>query len=256
MFPSKVLYLGALRVPRGFLAVWLLALSSVAFADAKPELKGVYLLYVTPGQSKMVVLYGDNLMPKEAMANKPPMVVKLVEAKATEGDAKGKGNRQVALEISAPANCPMDSYEVVLTNPDGQKVNARVAVVEPVAQEIEVKHPAATYAQAMPIEVKGGTLAVTGALNNDTPDLFRLEAKAGETWSLTVLAGRAGSQLDALLRVRDRKHLSLALSAGDPKRDRQIVFKAPVDGAYYIELTDSEGKGGPTHPYRLMVKRQ
>ena len=97
---------------------------------------------------------------------------------------------------------------------------------------------------------------IFGALDGDTPATFRCDAKAGQIWDFSVLAGRAGSALDALLRIRDSRHLSLALAAGNPKIDRHIRFRAPVDGAYYLEITDDQARGGPTFTYVLTAIRR
>jgi hypothetical protein len=44
------------------------------------------------------------------------------------------------------------------------------------------------------------------------------------------------------------------LSAGDKKKDRHLVFRAPSDGVYYIDITEAEAKGGAGFDYRLTVK--
>ena len=49
---------------------------------------------------------------------------------------------------------------------------------------------------------------------------------------------------------------SLALSVGDKKKDRHLLFHVPADGAYYIELTEGESKGGAGYNYRLTVLKK
>jgi hypothetical protein len=129
-------------------------------------------------------------------------------------------------------------------------------VVAPAQAELEVKRPNATFAQAMPLPVEAASIAVAGALPGDTADLFRFEAKTDETWEIAVLAGRAGSPLDPIVRLRDARRVPLALAAGDEKKDRRLTFHAPADGTYFIELTDAENRGGPTYVYRLTLARK
>ena len=246
---------------RRALAIFFAALAVLPAARAqekkeipKPEIKGTSLLALPVGKTATVILYGENLTPRSVEV-KPPLTAGLGEIKDTdEATKKARGAaRQVAVEVQVPANAPPGVYELTLAQEGDAKAVARIAVVEAAPAEVEAKRPNATFAQAMPLP--GPFVAVTGALGNDTADVFRFEARAGETWEITLLAGRAGSPLDPLLRVRDERHAPLALSAGDSGRDRRITFQAPRDGAYYIELTDSEGKGGPNYLYRLVVRR-
>jgi hypothetical protein len=240
------------RVPRGSI-VFLLCLSSVVYGQGKPEVKGTSPLGVSAGKTVRFVVVGENLAPKE-VSIKVPLVVKLVESKATEGEAKAKGSRQVVVEVTVPADCPRESYELTLVQPDNQKVTAQVAVTEGVVSELEVKKPNNSFAQAMPLT--GTSVGVTGNLDNDQPALFRFEAKAGEMWEIVLLAGRGGSQMDAILRVRDGRRIARGMSAGHPKRDRRIGFRVPADGSYYIEVGDSQGRGGKEIAYRLSLIRK
>lgn len=225
----------------------------MAHAQGKPEVKATVPLGVMAGRTERFVVYGESLSPKE-VSIKAPLTVKLVEAKATEGEAKAKGSRQVVVEVSVPEDCPPQSYELILTQPDDQKATAQVAVVEKVASEVEVTKPNYTFAQAMLLT--GTSVAVTGHLDNDMPALFKLEGKAGETWEIRLLAGRGGSQMDAILRLRDGRKLARMMSAGHAKKDRRMVFRVPSDGVYFIEAGDAQGRGGKELSYRLSVTRK
>jgi hypothetical protein len=59
-----------------------------------------------------------------------------------------------------------------------------------------------------------------------------------------------------VLRDRDSHHITRALTAGDKKKDRHIVFHVPADGDYYIDITEAEARGGGGFDYRLTVKMQ
>ncbi len=265
------------RICAAFALLAALVASSISLSGAedkpKAALKDPPLLIVQAGHTLTVTLYADNLTPKTVTVNKPPLRVKLVEARPTEGEAKKRGGVQITLALTAPADCPRAAY--VLTFDDGRddgkpakkagdakkdekeaeaKVTRPVAVVDETATELDVKKPNATFAQAMPLA--GSSVAVRGALDNDAPALFQFEAKAGETWDISLVAGRAGSELDALLRLRDTRHTALALSAGDPKKDRRLLFRAPKDGTYTLEILEAEGKGGPAYAYRLTLVKK
>ena len=102
----------------------------------------------------------------------------------------------------------------------------------------------------------GSSIAVLGQLDGDTADVVRFEGKAGETWDISLLSSRGGSLLDPILRVRDNRHMSLALSTGDKKKDRRIAFHVPADGTYYVEITEAEARGGAGFDYRLTLNRK
>jgi hypothetical protein len=207
---------------------------------------------VRAGRTTTVWVYGENLAPKEAAVPKPA-VVQIREVKAAEGEAKKWGARVVALEITLPEKQPLENIELTLTQPDGQSVKTPLAVVENTADEITTKRPNHTFAQAMPVE--GTSLSVLGTLEGDAHHLFRFEAKEGERWEIRLLAGRAGSALDAIVRIRDSRRIALQLSAGHPRRDRRLTFRVPMTGTFYIELTDAQGRTGANFAYRLILLR-
>ena len=235
-------------------------LSSRAEADPpkpeapKPEIKSVKPMTVQAGRTTTVLIYGENLTTKEITVAKMPVQAKVIDVKATDPKLKLPGSKVVSVEVTVGADCPPESAELTLVQADGTKVTTPLAVVENVAQEVVVKKPAETFAQAMP--VPGSSVAITGQLNGNVPDVFRLDAKAGETWEIFLTAGRMGSQMDPVLRLRDSRHIPLELSVGDKKKDRHLVFHVPADGAYYIELTEGESKGGAGFDYRLTVLKK
>ncbi len=222
--------------------------------ESKPEIKAVEPKAIQAGRTTTVLIYGENLTAKEITVAKLPLKVKLLEVKATDPKLKLPGSKVVSLELTAGADCPSESADLTLIQADGAKVTTQIAIVESVAQEMTVKKPAGTFKQAMALA--GPSVAITGQLDGNTPDLFRLDAKAGETYRLFLACGRIGSLMDPVLRLRDSRHIPLALSAGDKKKDRHLVFHVPTDGAYYIELTEGESKGGAGYNYRLTVLKK
>ncbi len=242
---------------RGTVFFLLLALffprTSAVAADApKPLIKSASTHVALAGHTTSVVVYGDNLAPKGVDIAKP-LSAKLIDVKPTAGDAKAKGSTQVTIEVIAPANCPRTVPDLVLIQPDGVKVGVPIVVGPDVAAVLQVKKPLANFTNAMLLP--GPAAIVSGALDGDDPHVFHFDAKAGETWDISLSAGRIGSSADPILRVRDARHYTLMLSAGDKKRDRHIVFKAPTDGPYYIEVIDAESKGGGDYNYLLSLVR-
>ncbi len=242
-----------LRVPHGLLCL-LLSCAATVRAEGKPEIKSKSVSYVVAGHAASVTLYGENLTTTSVKANKARMSVKLGAAKATEGDDKKKGSRQVTLDIVPAADCAPENVELTLTQADGGKALTQIAVVPDAAQEVKEVKPNGTYAQAMPLTADKGTLAVSGHVDGDNAAIFRLDARAGDTWRLGLFAGRGGSPLDPVLRVRDSRHLSLGIAAGDAKKDLSLTFTAPATGTYYVEIMDAESRGGGEYTFRLLVQ--
>jgi hypothetical protein len=234
--------------------VSLLCVSACLAADApKPEVKSASILGVSAGKTTSIILYGENLTPK-SIAVKPPLTVKLIDAKATDEKMKSKGSRQVTIDVTVPANCPRDTFELTLTQPDNTVAKTNLCVTEPAIVEIPIKKPSSSYANAMPLP--GDSTGITGQLDGDSADVVRFDAKAGELWQISLLSSRAGSMIDPVLRIRDSRHISMALSVGDKNKDRRIEFHVPADGAYYVEITEAEARGGAGYSYRLAVIRK
>ena len=245
------------RVPRGLILLCLLWYGGVARAEGKPEVKSRSVSYVVVGKPITITFYGENLTPKEVKANKPGVTVKLGAMKATEGDDKKKGSQQVSVEVTTTPTCPPENVELTFVQPDGGKATMQIPLVEGATTEIKEKKPNGTFAQAMQLTLMpDSSLAVIGNVENDTPATFKFEAKAGEIWRFRVFAGRGDSTLDPVARVRDSRHLSLALAVGDAKKDRVIVFTVPTTGTYYMEIMDEQSRGGGGFSYRLTAQQE
>jgi len=236
---------------RNAIAAICLAVPCSSRSDTKPVVKSVLPLGVRAGRTTTVLIYGDNLAPKSIKLEKSPCSAKLIDVKPTDDKTKSKGANVVTIEFTAPAGVPAANVNLTLEQADKSTATASVAVAEAAADELQVKKPDSTYADAMPITSK--SVAITGTLDGDTADVFKFDAKSGQIWDISLLSGRGGSLLDPVLRVRNDRHITLMLSAGDKKKDRHLEFRSPSDGAYYIDITDAEARGGAGFDYRLTV---
>jgi hypothetical protein len=253
--PAEIIGRSRFRCWLLLLALFLIGLKSGSGAETpKPEIKANAPLYMRAGHTVTLQIYGENLAPKAVGADNARVGVKLIGTKNTEGEAKSKGGKQVTLEVTAPRNYDHNGVTLTLTQPDGAKATLSLPILEDVAQETAARKPNSSYAQAMPLP--GPSVGISGALDNDAPATFRFDARAGETWDFNLLAGRAGSALDAIFRLRDSHHLSIALSAGNPRLDRHIRFRAPADGTYYLEISDDQARSGSAFTYVLTAIRR
>jgi hypothetical protein len=94
------------------------------------------------------------------------------------------------------------------------------------------------------------------------PAFFRFEGRAGEQIVAEVTARRLGSPLDSILRLTDQAGKELAFNDDFEDRgaglithqsDSFLSFKLPAKGTYYLQLADTQQKGGPDYGYRLRI---
>lgn len=93
---------------------------------------------------------------------------------------------------------------------------------------------------------------------------FRIDARAGEEITAEVFARRLESPLDSVLRLTDSAGKELAANddfedkgAGllTHQADSRIAVRFPARGTYYLEVGDTQRKGGPEYAYRLRIAR-
>jgi len=92
--------------------------------------------------------------------------------------------------------------------------------------------------------------------------VFAISCRAGEPVVAEVVARRLNSPLDSWLRVTDATGRQLAFNDDYEDKgaglltqcaDSHLTFTPPADGLYYVQLGDSQGKGGPEYAYRLRI---
>ena len=95
-------------------------------------------------------------------------------------------------------------------------------------------------------------------------DVFRIDGRGGDELIAEVTSRRLNSPLDSLLRLTDSGGKELASNDDYEDKgaallthqaDSRLRVKLPAGGAYYLYLTDTQGKGGPDFGYRLRISR-
>jgi hypothetical protein len=98
-------------------------------------------------------------------------------------------------------------------------------------------------------------------------DFYRFRAGKGQTVKVSVAARRLYSPVDSLVRVFDKDGNVLTWNDDMPaagnltdrtglithNSDSELVFTAPAKGTYFIQVTDTQNKGGPAYAYRLSL---
>ncbi len=100
-------------------------------------------------------------------------------------------------------------------------------------------------------------VAISGRLGEvGDIDGFRFEASKGKIFTFEVVARRAGSECDPVLRLLDAKGAIVTEVDDAPGmgKDARIEWKAPADGSFAIQVTDLHARGGEALSYVLLAE--
>jgi hypothetical protein len=163
------------------------------------------------------------------------------------------GNTQVVVEVTLPKRVTAGSLPFMVVTPGGE-TKPHPLLVEAALPVVAEKEPNDGFRQAQKIKIPQ---VVQGTIDRPKDvDVFRFEGKAGMKIVCEVLAARYGSGLDSILTLYDAGGHEVA-SNDDTERmtDSRLEVALPKTGTYYLSLIDAHDQGGPTHPYRLVVKQ-
>ena len=154
-----------------------------------------------------------------------------------------------AIALDVPRDVPPGPWLAALPTDQGPTLPVPLVVTTlPVATESDdtPAGPEGAQALAMPVAISG----VLGAPND--VDGYRFEAKKGQVFAFEVVARRAGSTADPVLRVIGDKGASLAEADDSPgTKDPRLEWTAPADGAFVVQVSDLHSRGGADFGYVL-----
>ena len=172
-----------------------------------------------------------------------------------------------SLDFFDSGSAPKRGSEFTLDFPKGRANSFFVAEAkDPVVLEHEPNDDDEhVQALTLPCDVSGGFEAA-----NDV-DIYRFQAKKGETWCIEVDAERLGSRADPVFVVQKviDKAAPQDLATGEDSPDQgggprfglssvdpSLVWQAPEDGTYQVVLSDlySSQRGDPSLYYRLNLR--
>jgi hypothetical protein len=104
---------------------------------------------------------------------------------------------------------------------------------------------------------------VNGQVNKPSDiDVFKFSAKEGDEIVGEVCARRLGSPLDSVVKLTDENGKQIAFNDDTDTKadglnthhaDSYIRAKIPADGVYFVQISDSQQKGGEDFGYRLRI---
>jgi len=198
---------------------WCYALQGVS----GPVTTSVFPMAVNPGTTAKLELYGPGNDPTTPVAVTVPKDLKPGEHLFALSDARG-GTLPVPLVVTTlPVS--LEPADAPAAGDPGRKLELPVAVC--------------------------GRLGERG-----DADGYRFEARQGLIYTFEVVARRAGSECDPVLRLLDAKG-STVTEADDTRglgKDSRIEWTAPTGGIYAIQVTDLHDRGGASYGYVLLAE--
>jgi len=239
--------------------VALLTISGGALAqlDKRGEFRASAPLWVMAGQTVTVTLKGQDLAATDIQFDEPGITARVLKSAPLmpkNDEERRQGNTSVEVEVTAAAGVKPGSYKFKLVREGAAAVEGRL-LIDVAAPEMPEMEPNDTLRK--PQALPAGPVTVTGKLDNEGVDVFRIDGKAGETWRFEVFARRlnAATKLEAVLRLRDPRMASVR-AAVDQGQDCAIEYTLPTDGPYLIELFDGDNKAGGDQAYRLTIRKR
>jgi len=170
-------------------------------------------------------------------------------------DGWNLANNQLLLGTSATG----ETVRQTATRESGQLSNRVTYAVDalPECNDVESNNTASDAQQITLPTIVNGTLSPAADV-----DVFRFEARKGDTIVAEVYARRLASPLDSLLRLTDASGKVLAwnddcedLESGliTHHADSYLRTRLTESGTYYVQLSDSQHHGGPAYGYRLRI---
>ncbi|HEV3168366.1 MAG TPA: hypothetical protein VGZ22_30455 [Isosphaeraceae bacterium] len=166
------------------------------------------------------------------------------------GAVKTEDPNKITVPVTVAADAPVGFYPVQIRTADGLTGRLVVAVDDlPQTTEKEPNDERdAAQELTLPVTVQGACVAADR-------DHFRFSARKGEPLVIEVEARRMGSGLDPAITLFDSTGHELATESdavmlgGDPR----LVFSAPADGIYTLEINDIKYGAGGDPFYRLKI---
>ncbi len=233
----------------------------LTFADDAPPPVPPKVAVCTPlavpvGATTKVILRGWTIDKATAVkCDNDKVALKVVTAGTApvpgKQDAKVIGDQQLELEVTTPSDFSPGPVELTVVAPSGESMSHTLLVGgdQPLVAETE---PNDGFRQAQPIST---SQIVDGQIHADgNVDVFSFELTESTKLQIEVQAAQLGSCLDSLLTLYNAA--GSVISSHDDQADTTDseldVTLGP--GRYFVCLQDAHDRGGPAHPYRLIVK--
>jgi len=163
------------------------------------------------------------------------------------------GDSEIDVEVTVPAEVAGGVLAISLIGPGGEGKSCVVAIADDTPTVAE-KESNDGFKESMPVTAPA--VVAGGFKQAQDVDVYRLDAKAGEEYAVSVQAKRLGSPAEVLLSLynADKRVIATGEGAGESP-DPALTVKIPKDGPYFISLLEANDQGGNIFNYRLVVRK-
>jgi hypothetical protein len=181
-----------------------------------------------------------------------PMAVNPGSASAIE--VRGPGfERPKTITLPVPKGISLGEHLLSLSHVGGGSRPIPMVVTDhPIV--VESSDAPASEDPAKPVILPA---AICGRLDcRGDVDGYSFAARKGEAYAFEVIASRAGSECDPVLRLLDSKG-NVVSEADDVRglgKDARLEWIATADGVYRLQVADLHDRGGPTFGYVLLAE--
>src|SRR4051812_16226545 len=205
--------------------------ASLALGAQEPKINFMEPSAIAPGKATRIMLHGDNVETNLSFWT------------SFSCDAKGD-------EITLPADATVGIGAIRVVTAKGVS-SLHLLMIDDLPT---MKESGSNQTVAAAQEIKP-PIAIDGACNDLAFDYFAFNAKKGQEFSIEAVAQRLGSQADTVIRIIDDKAREYAFCDDGPGvgRDSRLIFKAPANGRYFLEVRDINYQGGNQYRYRLRI---
>ena len=234
----------------------LFTLAEDAQPPAPPRVALCNPLAVSSGGTMKVNLRGWGVDKATAIkCDNDQVTLKILAAAAApvpgKQDAKQIGDQQLELEVTTPADLAPGRVMLIIVSPNGESTPHALLIGGDVPTLAETE-PNDGFRQSQAIAT---SQIIDGQIQSDgNVDLFSFEVTENTTLRVEVQAQQFGSCLDSLLTLYSDSGDVIASQDDQKETVDSLLEETLASGRYFIALQDAHDRGGPAHPYRLIVK--
>ena len=183
------------------------------------------------------------------------VVTKHEDAKPPDGyNADTVGDQSLEVEVFIPSGATSHTNLTwLIKTKDGEARSISIPVFA-TERWVAENEPNNGFREAQ--IVRPGQVVVGNLGDTADADVFKIEAKAGQTLKADLWAARLGSSLDAILTWYDAQGHILSVCDDAEGHDPVLRQKAAADGPLFVVATMANERAAKTHAYLLKISQE
>ena len=215
---------------------------------AAPTIKPIFPAGAKRGSSITLNLTGTNLAgPLKFLSSFP------CKASIPTDNNNGKDATKLAVKVEIDSNAPVGFHTIRIGTAKGVS-NTRIFCIDDLPEVVEVD----TNKNKMTPQVVTLPCVVSGKIDAESNDYYKISVKAGQEVSFEALGRRLGGSIDPQINLIDPKtmrELPKSHSNDSPgaQTDPRLRYVFQKEGDYLVEIRDVSYRGGDDFQYRLRM---